>query len=118
MFIVAVSDNGQERNIVANEVILSNGKVLVQAGGQRHEFAIAALIDVSCLSRQASSVVATRFSSAARCLTEAPGMPASGHARQLSVSPFLLGAKAAKDQASVKCRIAEATSLSSGQVRP
>ncbi|MBB3543829.1 hypothetical protein [Rhizobium sp. BK399] len=46
MFIVAVSDNGQERNIVANEVILSNGKVLVQAGGQRHEFAIAALIDV------------------------------------------------------------------------
>ena len=44
MFIVALSDNGQERNIVANEVILSNGKVLV--GGQRHEFAMAALIDV------------------------------------------------------------------------
>ncbi|EPE96438.1 hypothetical protein [Rhizobium grahamii] len=46
MFIVAVSDNGQERNLVANEVVLSNGTVIVQAGGQRHEFAVADLIDV------------------------------------------------------------------------
>jgi hypothetical protein len=46
MFVVSISNNGQERNLVANEVHLTDGRIIIQAGGQRHVFPVLGLINI------------------------------------------------------------------------
>lgn len=46
MFVVSVNDAGQVRTILATDVFINAGTVIIQAGGVRHEFNRDDLLDV------------------------------------------------------------------------
>ncbi len=52
MFVVSILDKGHERNLVATNVRMDNGLVIVQAGGKRHVFPAADLIDIVTIEQE------------------------------------------------------------------
>ena len=46
MFVVSIIDYGDERNFVATDLRVDHGDILIEAGGVRHLFRLADVIDI------------------------------------------------------------------------